>query len=187
MKAAAAQLDARPYQLPIMPELTLLPLDRETAERFAREPTSCADEYGLVLAPHESTVVAIAAATAQMLATRPTPMPWGGYLALDGAARRVVGTCGFKGGPDSTSTVELAYFTFPGEEGRGIASAMVSALVHVARSADPAVVTLCAHTLPERNASCRVLEKSGFQYAGGVTDPEDGPVWRWSRPTDGTV
>jgi len=170
-----------------MPALTLLPLDHETADRLAREPASCAAEHGLTLAPHESTVVAIAAATAQMLAESPAPLPWVGYLALEGATRRAVGTCGFNGGPDSTNTVELAYFTFPGEEGRGIASAMAVALMHMARSATPPVGTLCAHTLPERNASCRVLEKSGFLHVGLVTDPEDGPVWRWEQTAHGAV
>ena len=38
-----------------------------------------------------------------------------------------------------------------------------------------------AHTLAERNASTRVLEKCGFGLVGEVVDPEDGPVWRWER------
>ena len=38
-----------------------------------------------------------------------------------------------------------------------------------------------AHTLPERNASCRVLTKCGFKLIGEVNDPEDGPVWRWEK------
>ena len=80
------------------------------------------------------------------------------------------------------STVEVAYFTFPGEEGRGIASAMAFALVQLAQAAATGASTLCAHTLPERNASCRVLEKAGFVHVGTVVDPEDGPIWRWERP-----
>ena len=168
-----------------MPQLTLFALDRDTADRLAREPAACAVQHDLTLAPHESTTVAIAAATAEMLVAHPAPMPWGGYLALEGATRRVVGTCGFKGAPDTAGAVELAYFTFPGEEGRGIASAMATALVQLAQSAEPAVVLLCAHTLPERSASCRVLEKTGFAFIGPVIDPDDGPVWRWERPVCG--
>jgi len=38
-----------------------------------------------------------------------------------------------------------------------------------------------AHTLPEANASTRVLTKCGFQRIGEVIDPEDGLVWRWER------
>ena len=36
-----------------------------------------------------------------------------------------------------------------------------------------------AHTLPERSASSRVLEKNGFARIGAGEDPEDGMVWRW--------
>jgi ribosomal-protein-alanine N-acetyltransferase len=36
-----------------------------------------------------------------------------------------------------------------------------------------------AHTLPEVNASTRVLLKCGFRHVGTVVDPDDGPVWRW--------
>lgn len=165
-----------------MPHVTLIPLHRDAAERLARNLPAFAAEHDITFAPYESTAVAIAQATAQMLAAHEAPAPWGGYLALDGDGRRVVGTCGFKGGPDALSTAEMAYFTFPGEEGRGIASAMAFALVQLAQAAATDASTLCAHTLPERNASCRVLEKSGFLHVGTVVDPEDGPVWRWERP-----
>lgn len=50
-----------------------------------------------------------------------------------------------------------------------------------AHGADPARRTR-AHTLPERNASTRVLEKCGFTLVGEVVDPDDGVVWRWERP-----
>ena len=164
-----------------MPQLTLFTLDRDTAERLAREPAACARQNALMLAPHEASTVAMAAATAAMLVAHPVSMPWGGYLALEGVLRRVVGFCGFKGGPDAAGAAELAYFTFPGEEGRGIASAMAAGLVQLAMSAQPAAVLLRAHTLPERSASCRVLEKAEFVCIGPVMDPDDGPVWRWER------
>jgi RimJ/RimL family protein N-acetyltransferase len=46
--------------------------------------------------------------------------------------------------------------------------------------------TIRAHTMPEQNASTRVLEKCGFRWLGEVVDPEDGAVWRWEYcPTDG--
>jgi RimJ/RimL family protein N-acetyltransferase len=38
-----------------------------------------------------------------------------------------------------------------------------------------------AHTLPEANASGRVLAKCGLRFVGEVIDPEDGSVWRWER------
>ena len=176
-----AELHVRPHRAAYMPQLTLFALERDTAERLAREPAACARLNVLTLAPHEATTVAMAAATAAMLVAHPASMPWCGYLALEGDMRRVVGFCGFKGGPDAAGAAELAYFTFAGEEGRGIASAMAAGLVQLAMSAQTAAVLLRAHTLPERSASCRVLEKVGFEFIGPVIDPDDGPVWRWER------
>jgi [ribosomal protein S5]-alanine N-acetyltransferase len=110
--------------------------------------------------------------------------PWGGYLAADPATEAVVGTCAFKGAPDERGAVEIAYYTFAPFEGRGYAGAMVQALLGVA-AATPEVRQVVAHTMPEANASTRVLERAGFRFAGEVEDPEDGPVWRWERlPTD---
>ena len=126
-------------------------------------------------------MVAVAADTTRFLAKNGARTPWVSYLALEDSLRRVVGMCAFKGGPDGDRVVEIAYFTFPGEEGRGVAVAMAAALVRVASTAGPQVASVRAHTLPERNASCRVLEKVGFLHTGSVVDPEDGPVWRWER------
>ena len=164
-----------------MSHVTLFALNRDIADHLARDPSACARQHSITLATHEATTVAIAFATAAMLTANPAQAPSSGYLALDGVSRRVVGSCGFKSGPDTSGAVELAYFTFPGEEARGIAFAMAAGLVHLATSAQPAAVCLVAHTLPERNASCRVLEKAGFACIGTVIDPDDGPVWRWER------
>jgi RimJ/RimL family protein N-acetyltransferase len=45
-------------------------------------------------------------------------------------------------------------------------------------TADTAV-TIVAQTLPEVNASTRVLQKLGFVHRGTVAHPKDGPVWKW--------
>ena len=45
--------------------------------------------------------------------------------------------------------------------------------------ADGAAAGVIAHTLPERNASCAVLNRNGFTLESEIIDPEDGPVWRW--------
>ncbi|NSW55547.1 MAG: GNAT family N-acetyltransferase [Armatimonadetes bacterium] len=101
--------------------------------------------------------------------------PWVGYVARE--AGNSVGTCAFKG-PPADGRVEIAYFTFPQYEGRGVATRMASTLVNIAREADP-TLTITARTLPEQNASTRVLSKLGFMLAGTVEDPEDGSVWEW--------
>lgn len=105
--------------------------------------------------------------------------PWICYIATrDGVA---VGTCGFKSSPDQ-GRVEIAYFTFPDFEGRGLATAMAAELLAIAKSTDP-TVTPAAQTLPERNASHRVLEKLGFACVGPVGHPEDGTVLEWRKLT----
>jgi RimJ/RimL family protein N-acetyltransferase len=101
---------------------------------------------------------------------------------VDEATSEVVGSCAFKGAPTDGGTVEIAYFTYPGFEGRGYATGMAGKLIELA-SASPEVRRVVAHTLPEANASTRVLERVGMTFVGEVIDPEDGRVWRWQKQT----
>ncbi|MBC8290198.1 MAG: GNAT family N-acetyltransferase [Planctomycetes bacterium] len=103
--------------------------------------------------------------------------PWTGYLVISTQTSTLVGLCGFKGNP-SEGTVEIAYGTISEFEGRGFATATATAMVEIARNSGE-VSTVIAHTLPEKNASGRLLEKNGFTMTGAAEDPEDGPVWRW--------
>jgi RimJ/RimL family protein N-acetyltransferase len=115
-----------------------------------------------------------------MLQRTEATIPWTGYLAVDRVHDIIIGTCAFTARPDADGVVEIAYFTFPGREGRGYASAMAAKLVEVAEGTGE-VRRVRAHTLPEPNASTRILEKTGFTRAGETIDPESGPVWRWER------
>jgi ribosomal-protein-alanine N-acetyltransferase len=101
--------------------------------------------------------------------------PWIGYLVV--ASSQAVGTCGFKS-PPLDGRVEIAYFTFPEYENRGLATQMAGQLIALAHGTAPDV-QIFAQTLPERNASTRVLEKLGFRRVGTVDHPEDGEVWEW--------
>ncbi|MEO7689591.1 MAG: GNAT family N-acetyltransferase [Sphingomonas sp.] len=158
----------------------LVPADGDTpsdpSTRLAR-----GMKYGF--APDDDAAAAIAEVLDVMTAT-PRPALWGTYWAIGAVAEAsrgepaTQGICGFKHVPDSSGLVEIAYFTFPALEGRGVASAMVAALLHIA---DGAATGVIAHTLPERNASCAVLARNGFTLDGEVMDPEDGPVWRWCK------
>ena len=105
-------------------------------------------------------------------------LEWGGYFVLDTDTREVVGSCAFKGQPTDTGTVEIAYFTYPDFEGKGYATSMARKLIELAASGTT-VKRIIAHTLPEANASTRVLEKIAMSFVGEVTDPDDGRVWRW--------
>lgn len=101
--------------------------------------------------------------------------PWLSYLALIG--NNAVGICSFKG-PPKDNKVEIAYFTFPDYQGKGIASLMVERLLSIAYSNRPGLV-VSARTLSERNASHRVLEKCGFAKSGVIDDREDAKVLEW--------
>ena len=105
-------------------------------------------------------------------------LPWAGYLAQEGAA--FVGTCAFKTPPEG-GAVEIAYFTGPGHEGRGVATAMARKLVEIAQAQEIRAVR--AQTLPEENASTTLLRKLGFTMAGEQMHPTDGRVWEWRLPT----
>ena len=144
------------------PTLTLLPIARDGT--IARS--------GLVVT---GIAAAVAGATAEMYKATGFKPPWTGYLALDG--EQLVGTCAFKSAP-SDGAVEIAYFTFPGHEGQGVATAMARQLIDMAYATDRSL-KIIAHTLPERNASNTVLRNLGFLLLGDYEDPADGTVWEW--------
>lgn len=109
------------------------------------------------------------------------PDPWRfGFAVIDRASSLVIGTAGFKGPPNDQGSAEVAYAIVPAFEGKGYATEALGGLVRFAFK-DERVHSLYAHTLPENNASTRVLTKNGFTKLGEVMDPDDGRVWRWER------
>jgi len=108
--------------------------------------------------------------------------PWThGFCAVHKASGLAIGACGFKGPPGEDGAVEIAYGIVPDYQGNGYATEAAQALVAYARNSAN-VRTIRAHTLPEKNASTRVLLKCGFHQVGEIHDPEDGIVWRWELP-----
>lgn len=106
--------------------------------------------------------------------------PWvHGFRMVHRDGGKVVGTCAFKG-PPADGIVEIAYAVEPEEQGKGYATEAAQALAIYALAFSE-VRVVRAHTLPEANASTRVLAKCGFQRVGEVIDPEDGPVWRFEQ------
>ena len=106
-------------------------------------------------------------------------LPWSGYLAQT-PGRDIVGICAFKGAPDESREVELAWFTFPGYERRGHGTDMAKHLVSLALQSD-AGVRLIAITEPEAGPSAKICERVGFTCEGVVELPDEGPVWRWTK------
>ena len=91
-----------------------------------------------------------------------------------------VGSAGYKSRPTGDGVVEIAYGIAPEHQGKGFATEVAAALTAYAFQSG-LVRVVCAHTLPEPNASTRVLTKCGFRFMGEVIDPEDGLVWRWEK------
>jgi RimJ/RimL family protein N-acetyltransferase len=107
--------------------------------------------------------------------------PWVlGFSLVHRDTGTVVGSAGFKGPPAADGVVEISYGVDPDHRGKGYATEAAQALTTYAfRSGTVRVVR--AHTLPEPNASTRVLAKCGFRRIGEVIDAEDGLVWRWEK------
>ena len=107
--------------------------------------------------------------------------PWiHGFAVVDRDTGSVIGNASFTGPPDEGGTVEIAYGIVPQHQGRGYATEAAAALVAFAFGNDR-VRLVRAHTLPEANASTRVLTKCGFERIGEVVDPDDGLIWRWEQ------
>lgn len=156
--------------------MRLLAVDAELASTLRAGPAPFRERFRVRLTHARSIALLVAE---QTLAGEVAPQPWGDYLAVDPATRRVVGTCGFHAVP-ADGCVEIAYLTTPPYEGRGHATAMAARLLEVAWSA-PEVGRVRARTFTAGGASARVLHKLGFRCTGPVQDPEDGPVWAWER------
>jgi RimJ/RimL family protein N-acetyltransferase len=157
------------------PQVGLIPIDRACAALLARDPGEFDQLHGVDSSAAREHLASVLAMTPPALLDAGD---WGTFFAYERETRRIVGACGFKASPSPGGAVEIAYFTFPPVEGHGFATGMINALV-VRALASIDVAEVIAHTLPQANASTRVLEKCAFLRAGERVDPEDGPVWRW--------
>jgi RimJ/RimL family protein N-acetyltransferase len=101
---------------------------------------------------------------------------WGSRLFVAGEPPELVGWGGFKGPPED-GVVELGYEIAEARRGRGLASAATDAMIAEAL-ADQGVTSVIAHTLPERSASNRVLEKAGLRFDGEAED-RGRAAWRF--------
>jgi [ribosomal protein S5]-alanine N-acetyltransferase len=160
--------------------LQLVMLDHSMQQALAHDP-ACAEALGRDDWPaYAAAVTRIVGPLVAAVSEHKADVHWDGYVAIDRDSHTIVGSCAFKAPPTDDGTVEIAYFTYPGFEGRGYATRMAEQLVTLA-SQSPEVRHIIAHTLPEANASTRILTKIGMRFVGDVVDPHDGPVWRWER------
>ena len=88
------------------------------------------------------------------------------YLLTSGMEQReVIGICGFKGRPDESGSVEIAYSVLDQFRHNGYATEAVTRLVGWAFSHQN-VNEVCAETLPHLRQAIRVMEKNGFTFTG---------------------
>lgn len=83
--------------------------------------------------------------------------------------RTLVGICQFKGRPDASGSVEIAYSVLGPFRNMGFATEAVARLVRWAFG-HRAVTEVRAETMPYRRHSIRVLEKLGFILAGAGSE-----------------
>jgi RimJ/RimL family protein N-acetyltransferase len=165
-----------------MPAIRLIRIDDDLRRVVEETPDDFDSVYGASMAESKPMIREVVSQTLALLMRAPRAPEWGGYLVADEEQAVVIGTCGFTHGPEADGTVEIAYFTFPKCEGRGYATAMARELLNRALQSG-AVHQVIAHTLPEHNASTRVLEKAGLHRVGEASDAEVGKVWQWAyRP-----
>ncbi len=103
-------------------------------------------------------------------------LPWVGYFVIK--ENQIVGSCGFTGQPKE-GKVEIAYWTFKEYEGQGISSFSCKELILISQQFDPTII-ITAKTLPEHNASTKILQNNRFTFTGIVQDDEIGDSWLWT-------
>lgn len=91
------------------------------------------------------------------------------YLLTCDDPAELVGICGFKGRPDGSGSVEIAYSILAAYQRRGFATEAVAALVGWAFSHHN-VKEVCAETLPHLVQSIGVLKKNGFEFTGAGSE-----------------
>lgn len=107
----------------------------------------------------------------------PENAPWWSWLPVLKDENLLIGNCGYKGVPKD-GMVEIGYEVIPEFRGIGLATEIAAVLADNAFKFTK-VTHIIAHTLPEENASCKVLSKCGFKFVEEVNDPEDGMIWKW--------
>lgn len=90
-------------------------------------------------------------------------------LHRDQGRGELVGICQFKGRPDASGSVEIAYSMLGPFRNKGFATEAVARLVQWAFG-HQAVTEVCAETMPYRRQSIRVLEKLGFSLSGAGSE-----------------
>ena len=105
---------------------------------------------------------------------------WWTYLPINIETNTLIGSCGYKGKPDKNGMVEIGYEVAKTYRNLGFATEIANLLL--AKAFQKQMVKLVkAHTLAQKNASVKVLQKCGFLYVKELEDEEDGKIWQWIK------
>jgi [ribosomal protein S5]-alanine N-acetyltransferase len=162
-------------------QISVLPCDLALLELAVENPTAIEAHLGARIASGWDDFAEAMKVSRDKLRANSALSGWWTHLVLVDAPPTVVGVCGYTGPPAADGTVEIAYAIAPSYQGQGLATLAARELTDCAFR-DPRVRMVCAHTLPEHNASTRVLQKLGMSFAGLANDVDEGAVWRWELP-----
>ncbi len=166
------------------PRLRLLPCELRYFEAILSDPKRLEPLLGVTVFedgfdfPGVANIETIRFLYKRLKAT-PDLLGWWTYLFVHVEDGVLVGQGGYKGVPDEAGMVEIGYAINPAYRRRGLATEAAQGFVDHA-FAHEAVTRVDAHTLAERNASTRVLQRVGMTFAGAAHDADVGEVWRWS-------
>jgi RimJ/RimL family protein N-acetyltransferase len=163
----------------LMTAINLLPIDAELIRLVSSDPAAFATRYGADLGQWLKQAQEVVKGTDALYKRLPRDAPWLGYLVASDE-RVVVGCCGFVNAPGPASVVEIAYATWPDFQRQGYATAAAAALIEIA-SKSGVVKCAIAHTLPQENASTRILKRVGMTFQREIDHPEDGKIWLWEK------
>lgn len=158
------------------PPIRLLRPTAEQLDAAIAGDEQLAEALGAQVAPDWATFAEALPSARESVAAKPDDS-WGPRFFLTEDPLELVGWGGFKGAPRE-GVVELGYEIAASRRERGLATAAARAMVAEAFAASE-VTAIVAHTLPERNASNRVLEKVGFRFAEETKEGEQA-VWRYA-------
>ncbi len=159
--------------------LRLVACDEKLLEVILLGDAQLSKELGIIIPPQWSEFgMVIFEYTLTQIRENPHHIGWYAYLPIETMTNTLLGTCGYKGGPDENGMVEIGYEVAKDFRNQGYASEITKMLISHAFS-DERVQHIQAHTLAEKNASVRVLEKNGFRFIEEKEDEEDGKIWKW--------
>jgi [ribosomal protein S5]-alanine N-acetyltransferase len=156
--------------------IRLVRADQSLLDAALRGDDALGRALGIEVVPGWVTFTEALPPTRDAVAADPGRVEWGARFFVAGDPPELVGWGGFKG-PPQDGVVELGYEIAEARQGGGLATAATRAMLEEAL-ADDRVTAVIAHTLAERNASNRVLEKAGFSF-DGEADEDGETVWRW--------